>query len=356
MPCAGCFNLPRLKKLVYKSATKTGDCRYCGRKRVRLAPLGVFYDGFRNMMQLYEPADNWDDGETLVQLMEDDWQPFAEELLGTDAVSRLLSGILASRWEKDSGDDEVDVYDLYVRVGDNATNPRESLAERWDEFAAEVLEDPSAEPPIPDTFTDDLPTETLRAGTRLYRVRPAWRPDSDGARLPWTGNVECGAPPADKATAGRANSSGERVLYAADQEETAVAEVRPALGHVVTLAEFQVVADLRVVDLVSPIEDPDPFEDETVVYDVEIAGLLRSFAIALGTPLARGDDPNLYLPSQKLCREIREAGYDGIRYPSAMKEGGSNLVLFDPARVDFMRSRLVKVTAVEVKYEDDNEQ
>jgi len=83
---------------------------------------------------------------------------------------------------------------------------------------------------------------------------------------------------------------------------------------------------------------------------VRISGTRSGFALELGTPLERGDDPRLYLPSQKLCREIRDAGYDGIRYPSAMKQDGTNVVLFDPAKAEFVESRLVRVTDVAVTY------
>lgn len=48
--------------------------------------------------------------------------------------------------------------------------------------------------------------------------------------------VDIADPPATKASAGRANRKGQVVLYCADQEETAIAEVRPARGNVVSLA------------------------------------------------------------------------------------------------------------------------
>ncbi len=76
-----------------------------------------------------------------------------------------------------------------------------------------------------------------------------------------------------------------------------------------------------------------------------------AFGEELGRPLRRADDPKNYLPCQKLVRRIRKSGfYDGIRYPSAMAAGGTNVVLFDPAFVDIGAPKLVEVTQVGVTY------
>ena len=69
------------------------------------------------------------------------------------------------------------------------------------------------------------------------------------------------------------------------------------------------------------------------------------------TPLRRSDDLTTYLPSQNLTDAVRRAGFDGIRYPSAMNPGGSNVVLFDPADAEFVDSQLVEITSVNVKFE-----
>jgi hypothetical protein len=54
---------------------------------------------------------------------------------------------------------------------------------------------------------------------------------------------------------------------------------------------------------------------------------------------------------QKLVRYIRESGlYDGIRYPSAMVSGGTNLVLFNPELARIRSSKLVEVREVGISY------
>ena len=88
--------------------------------------------------------------------------------------------------------------------------------------------------------------------------------------------------------------------------------------------------------LINPFTDAD-------LDTVEITALLKEFARELETPLRRSDDLSTYLPSQSLTRSIRLAGFDGIRYPSAMNSGGSNIVLFDTTAAKFEDSYLVEI-------------
>ncbi len=85
---------------------------------------------------------------------------------------------------------------------------------------------------------------------------------------------------------------------------------------------------------------------------MEFAVLLAAFGEELAKPLRYRDDPTDYIPSQKLTELIQRTGIDGIRYPSAMAPGGTNVVLFDPKVVDIGSSRLVEVTETKVSYTD----
>jgi hypothetical protein len=51
-----------------------------------------------------------------------------------------------------------------------------------------------------------------------------------------------------------------------------------------------------------------------------------------------------------LAQRSRASGYDGIRYPSAMNPGGSNVVLFDPSLAEIGASKLVQIEGVKVTY------
>ena len=131
-----------------------------------------------------------------------------------------------------------------------------------------------------------------------------------------------------------------------------MAEVRPSRGEYVSVAEGHASRDLQILDLATEPKWPNPFTDETVSYWVEFAELLAAFAEQLSMPLRSRDDPTDYIPSQKLAQLIEGAGVDGIRYPSAMAPGGTNVVLFSPSVVDVGTSRLVEIVDIQVKYSD----
>jgi len=95
---------------------------------------------------------------------------------------------------------------------------------------------------------------------------------------------------------------------------------------------------------------PNPFTSENLAYDVEFARLLYAFAEELATPLRQKDDVIDYLPSQRLVQVFKNAGVDGIRYPSAMAPEGTNIVLFNPALVEIGNSELFEVKEISIKY------
>lgn len=141
------------------------------------------------------------------------------------------------------------------------------------------------------------------------------------------------------------------MLYCTDQEATAVAEVRPARGFYVSVATMTLNREAGILDLMQPLKI-NPFLTDTLKWDVEIQALLASFAEEMSRPLERDDDQTHYVPCQRLADYIREAHYDGIRYPSALNPDGTNVVLFDPTVADVSGSKLVTITEIKVTYED----
>lgn len=121
-----------------------------------------------------------------------------------------------------------------------------------------------------------------------------------------------GAAPPERAGPGRANAMGKAVLYCADKEGTAVAEVRPAHGEYVSVVELRTARELEILDLVREPEWPNPFTDDAVNYWVEFAELLAAFAEELSKPLRSRDDLTDYIPSQKRAELIETARVNGI--------------------------------------------
>jgi len=358
--CPACFEYGWLKDYVKENSTKEGTCPSCRSRRQPLIPVAALYDPFHNLISSYKPAEGppLEHGTPIVDLIQDDWEVFSERLVERGGAGALLETILHSGWDDDSGEPPLGASDPYVAR--HRTWSHDTLADIWEEFAERVKEDPTREMEFRGPDFDQFPvgedllgrrTASEPAGTVYYRARPGFVKTEEGRLEPHSG-AGIGAPPPERAKAGRANPEGKVVMYCADQETTAVAEIRPARGEYVSVAEVRANRELNILDLATEPEWPNPFTDETVNYWVEFAALLAAFADELGRPLRYRDDPVDYIPSQKLTDLIERAGVDGIRYPSAMSPGGTNVVLFDPKVVDIRPSRLVEVTETKVSYTD----
>ncbi len=356
--CPRCFEYGWLKDYVKEKATKKGTCPSCRSRQQPLVPVATLYDPFHNLVSSYKLAEGppLEYGTPILDLIQDDWEVFSERLLEGDGAGPLLESILHSGWDDDDGEPPLGAADPYVAR--HRTWSHDTLGDIWHEFAERAKEDPTQELEFRDRDFDDFligedllgrRTATAPMGTTYYRARPGFVKTHEGRLDPHSG-AGIGAPPPERAKAGRANPEGKVVMYCADQEATAVAETRPARGEYVSVAAVKTNRELRILDLATEPEWPNPFTVEAVNYEVEFAALLAAFGEELAKPLRYRDDPSDYIPSQKLTELIQRTGIDGIRYPSAMAPGGTNVVLFDPKVVDIGSSRLVEVTETKVSY------
>jgi len=168
----------------------------------------------------------------------------------------------------------------------------------------------------------------------FYRVRQR-RADSD-----WVPNADTmGAPPPEKASAGRMNPAGISYLYMAVDELTAIREIIGKSAAKVMVAEFKAVRDLRILDLTSLPAKPSIFDGDR---REQREGLifLDHFVAAISQPVEKdGREHVSYVPSQVISEYFalvfqtgNGAALDGIQYPSAVHSGGRNLVLFPTSR------------------------
>ena len=167
--------------------------------------------------------------------------------------------------------------------------------------------------------TESILTKDLK----FYRARIT---DENGFK-----GKDMGAPPSDKATAGRVNSKGISCLYLASKKETAVKEIRASLYDRVTIATFKTKQNIKVLDL-SALTRRSPFYAVTdKVHFLINHKHLNDIAADISKPLARSDSDLDYLPTQYISDYAKYLGYDGVKYNSTFDNDTYNVAIFDEA-------------------------
>ena len=146
-----------------------------------------------------------------------------------------------------------------------------------------------------------------------------------------------GAAPYNVTKAGRCNPEHVSYLYAANNEHTAVAEVRPFIRDAVSVATLNIKKDLTLLDFY--------FEyDERGFIDIEdeLFHCIRSEF----TTLNKGNAEE-YLITQYLSSMAQYNGFDGIRFRSSLVYEGTNYVIFDNENCDVVCSKMYIIPAVQ---------
>lgn len=182
---------------------------------------------------------------------------------------------------------------------------------------------------------NDDETDYSRRGVHADGAQVAYGYDAPNSR----------EPPLGVPSEARNSLAGVSYLYLAEDAYTACCEIKAFPPCYVSLAEFTLKRSITVLDFAdrAGIADrlreqlqhslsPNEFCDATIL----LAELQYVFC--------RAKDQNGYLTSQFIADHIRKAGFDGIRYRSAMAEG-NNITLFNCHKryIEFVSSRLLYV-------------
>ncbi len=356
--CHRCFKDKVIIDLIRREG-RAGLCDWCGARSLYVIPLHELGDMFRDVVKIYQPGDI--NGDHISYLLQEDWNIFSDKIeqasdnLMHDLTVAILKAGLRPK-EYLSGD--------YPDHGDFFYRKEDWLVEHWHEMAeAHVVSEKAPAKKIFHTAfnlsaisIDELPNQlevafedlatTYDVGRILHRARI----HRDRFREECFNLAEMGAPPPDRATAGRANRKNEPVLYLASNADTAIAEVRAWKGMAVAIGRFEMKKLLSVVSFLNYKVPESPFNEENLEWKVQLAALFDRLAEELSRPALREEDENVYFSTQYLCDWVKKAGHDGIEYPSAMGEG-FNVVLFDPANAVQSDIRYLRIRKISHKCE-----
>ena len=317
--CTECFNDKVLKtQIIPERSSIRGDCSFCKAKNQLILEPNKLSEYFEGLIDIYRSDEN---GKLLIEWLKEDWLLFNHSELSKDCANTLLGEILDDR-------------EIIHRKSVPSERDQCELVMTWKRLTTELMHSYRF---FPDTefkynrlegFFAKLIFDQSEPSSKWYRARIE---EEDRCYKP----EEMGAPSKRDASHGRANPAGISYLYLGSTAQTAVAEVRPHLGQVVCVAEFQVEPEIQLVDLCNPRSLISPFlfilgDEEDVLAQLRSGDIkfLESLGQGLSVPVIPTTAAIDYTASQYLCEFIKKCGYQGVVYKSSVSEG-MNLALFD---------------------------
>jgi hypothetical protein len=192
------------------------------------------------------------------------------------------------------------------------------------------------------------------SGGKLWRAQLGcdWRPEGEGEEI---FEVPCGyrplrmSPISEKTNEGRINPRRIAYLYIATDVETAIAEVRPWVGAYISIGQFEIISNLKLVDCTKDLrkgiivygKEPSPEEREKAVWE----DINRAFSY----PIGPGDDFAAYVSTQIIGELFKINGFDGIIYRSSLGPG-QNICLFNLDAAKMVFGTLYYVTGVKYNF------
>ena len=135
----------------------------------------------------------------------------------------------------------------------------------------------------------------------------------------------------------RASQQYASYLYLAEDKYTACSEIKTVQRSVISLARFQTLKDLRVVDFYSWDKNTGSYTED--MKETKYSVLIGLIAFAFSVPVI---DEKEYYFTQYIADMIRKYGFDGIVYKS-FYSSKQNYVIFNcaPNAIKFLDSELI---------------
>lgn len=307
--CANCFNDIEIKESVEGMPRENGICECCGAEG-GVVDISEVEDFFCELLGLFEKDDN---GRPVSVIIEQDWNIFSS-IASSD---KILGDILNRNNFAYSINDNVS----YIQDVKECLNV-------WDELKKEVQTEKRYFSNVGafDWSAYIKSNVKINKGTVYYRSRVI---PADKKELK---RKEMGCPPADKATAGRANPIGIPYLYLCDNIDTTFYEIRAVYLDKVSVGRFVIQRDLDLVDFNTSTNLFYAFNSENnddLIEFIKHKILFKKISADLSKPLRRYDTEIEYVPTQLICEYCKHTGADGIMFKSSLHQTGTNIVLFN---------------------------
>ncbi len=334
--CSNCFSEKELINNITQTAESRSQCDYCNATGALVVDVRTLSELFRPILALYK--EDKQSNNNIASLLQKKWAIFNVD---TRTATRLLIDMFS---------DETSIpNDLFSTGVSNVAEDHEKTKQHlhiWESLKTEIITknrfflDNAIDLDVLEKFLK-YKSHRYKQGTVFYRGRLA--EDKQGLHC-----SEMGKPPADKATAGRANPQGIPYLYLSRDKTTALHESRVTHLDFVTIGAFELSEAAEIIKL-RALKIESPFEEE-LFEKLLYHPFLECLENDLAKPLRRFESDLNYLPTQYICEFVKKLGYDGIEYGSAMKEGGINLAFFDDSKLTCVETSVIEVSNINIEY------
>lgn len=354
--CENCFQDSVLLDKI-NSFEELGDCDYCGSKEVLILAIEELAEMFDRLYRLYSLTEAFKHyhpeihkdppyGDSLIDLINEDWNIFSSAIEGTGKDNELLFDIL------ESNKTTFDYCFNYPQKNENYSRREEEifyesslpyLEYHWNEFSKEIKEQ--------NRYFNKNGNRLFEGIEEVLKKKERTLDSSESffrGRIGKYGRKEMYGPPINKASAGRANPKGISYLYGATDKNTCCAELRPWKSATITICEFHPTEQLFLIDI-SDRAITSPFELNPEDDANQISNLLSFLSEKLSEPIDPNNAEIDYLPTQYLVELVKSFKYDGIIFKSSLGSG-KNIVLFDEQKITTHGIGVSEVKVTSINY------
>lgn len=203
--------------------------------------------------------------------------------------------------------------------------------------------------------TSKLRIEKIKKGSVLWRAQLGhdWEPHYEGCQhidnLPCAFGPSRMKPQKTSATEGRLNPKGIPYLYLSTDMNTAMAEVKPWIGALVSIGQFKLLKNLKLINCTVKdrsgayiyFNEPKPKKREAAVWG--------DMDKAFSKPIAFDENTADYVPTQIIAEFFKTNGFDGIAYRSSLGPG-HNIMVFDLDVADLLNCSLYEAEKISFNF------
>lgn len=198
---------------------------------------------------------------------------------------------------------------------------------------------------------------------KLYRARVVTG-ENQAREIAKAAESEMGTPPLSLRRAGRMNAAGIPVFYGALEEQTAVAELRPAVGAELCVAAFQLIRPMYVLDFTRFTGSGKQINMFSLNYLKRKTqwSFMLSFANEISRPILPSDEHLEYVPTQVVAEYLasmaikwngKDVNIEAIVFRSAQRPEGRNIVVLGDAAIQKKENQSKRPDLVDLSAIDD---